>query len=59
MSSDEAARGQPAMEQVAKSCCSLCWEDFNEPRDLDDHIRSSHPDRISRQEELFARRAVA
>lgn len=44
---------------IPKPSCSVCWEDFAQLPELDNHIRASHPDRVARQEELFVRRAVA
>jgi hypothetical protein len=38
-----------------KPSCSVCWEDFSNNHDLDDHIRSNHPDRVGDQYEIFAR----
>ncbi len=53
----------PAPEQLSlelpKPSCSVCWEDFSQLSELDNHIRASHPDRIPKQEELFLRREVA
>ena len=53
----------PAPEQLSldipKPSCAVCWEDFNQLLELDNHIRVRHPDRIPEQEELFARRKVA
>jgi len=46
-------------QQPGKPACSVCWEDFDQLLELDNHARTSHPDRISTQEELFARREVA
>ncbi len=45
--------------EIPRPSCSVCWEDFSQLRELDDHIRTSHPDRIAKQEELIARREVA
>jgi len=53
----------PAPEQLSlelpKPSCSVCWEDFSQLPELDNHIRASHPERVPEQEELFARREVA
>ena len=38
-----------------KPSCSVCWQDFSQPHELDDHIRQGHPDRIIDQGELFIR----
>ena len=38
-----------------KPSCAVCWQDFVHPRELDDHIRQGHPDRIIDQDELFVR----
>ena len=35
--------------------CSVCWQDFSDRNELDDHIRQGHPDRIIDQDELLAR----
>jgi len=56
--SDEPAPKQLPLE-LPKPSCSVCWEDFSQLPELDKHIRTSHPDRIPKQEELFARREVA
>jgi len=56
--SDTAAPEQLALE-LPRPSCSVCWEDFNQLPDLDNHIRAKHPDRVPIQEELFARREVA
>jgi len=56
--SDRAAPKQLSLE-LPKPSCSVCWEDFSQLHELDNHIRVSHPDRVSKQEELFARRDVA
>ncbi len=46
-------------DKVKKLSCAVCWQDFGHVPELDDHIRSSHPDRICTEEEFFARRDVA
>jgi len=56
--SDTAAPEQLALE-LPRPSCSVCWEDFNQLPDLDNHIRAKHPDRVPIQEERFARREVA
>ncbi len=56
---DKPAPNQPGIEQAPKPSCSVCWEDFGHLPELDKHIRASHPDRIGKEEELFARRNVA
>jgi len=56
---DKPASNQLGMEQVQKPSCAVCWEDFSHIVELDKHIRTSHPDRVSRPEEIFARRNVA
>jgi hypothetical protein len=38
-----------------KPSCAVCWQDFSQRNELDDHIREGHPDRIIDQDELFAR----
>ena len=57
--SDTPATNLAGAEQVQRPSCALCWEDFAQFPDLDNHIRASHPDRIATQEELFVRREVA
>lgn len=57
--SDTPSTNLAGAEQAPKSSCAVCWEDFSQLRDLDNHIRASHPDRISKPEEFFARREVA
>lgn len=37
--------------------CAVCWQDFNLLRDLDEHIRDTHPDRIIDEYELLVRPA--
>jgi hypothetical protein len=49
----------PQLQQLRKPACAVCWEDFEQTQELDNHIRTSHPDRICDQEELFTRREVA
>jgi hypothetical protein len=46
-------------QQPLKPACSVCWEDFDQLPQLDDHIRTTHPDRIRTQEEFFAQRQIA
>ena len=45
--------------QLRKPACSVCWEGFDQLPQLDDHIRTTHPDRIRTQEEFFAQRQIA
>ncbi len=56
---DNPGLDQPSSQQLRKPACSVCWEDFDQLPDLDNHVRTSHPERISKPEELFARRDVA
>ncbi len=37
--------------------CSVCWQDFDLLRDLDEHIRDTHPDRVIDQNDLLVRPA--
>ena len=46
-------------EASRKPACSVCWEDFDHSVELENHVRASHPDRISTPEELFAQRHIA
>jgi hypothetical protein len=45
--------------QVQSLSCSVCWEDFSQVLQLEEHIRNSHPERIIKEEELFIRRSIA
>lgn len=45
--------------ELPKPSCSVCWEDFAQLPELDNHIRVNHPDRVPKQEELFVRQKVA
>ena len=40
---------------VRKPSCSVCWEDFRDDHELEDHISSDHPDRVRDQLQIFAR----
>lgn len=35
--------------------CSVCWQDFSQKVELDEHIRRAHPDRVSDLDELLVR----
>jgi hypothetical protein len=39
--------------------CSVCGQDFSHVREVDNHIRTCHPDRIGNEEDFFARRDIA
>jgi hypothetical protein len=56
---DKPASNHLPNQQLGKPACSVCWEDFDHLLELDSHVRTSHPDRICKQEELFARLDVA
>jgi hypothetical protein len=45
--------------QVPTASCSVCWQDFGHLLELEQHIRTCHPDRIGTEEEFFARRDAA
>jgi hypothetical protein len=50
---------RPPSEQARKPACSVCWEDFDQTVELDNHIRLSHPDRIGTPDELLAQPRIA
>ena len=52
---DSPAINEPPSRVARKPSCLVCWEDFSDDHDLDDHIRSDHPDRVRDQCEIFAR----
>jgi hypothetical protein len=54
MAKTPTANDSPAQDK-RKPSCSVCWQDFAQHHELDDHIRQGHPDRIIDQDELFAR----
>ncbi len=52
---DAVKHAQPATP--IQLSCSVCWQDFNLLRDLDEHIRDSHPDCIIDQDDFLIRSA--
>ncbi len=44
---------------VRKPACSVCWQDFDHSVELENHVRTSHPDRISTPDELFVQTRIA
>ncbi len=44
---------------VRKPACSVCWQDFEHSVELENHVRASHPDRISTPDELFVQTRIA
>ncbi len=52
----DAVRHAQQTAQIQLSC-SVCWQEFDLLRDLDEHIRDTHPDRIIDQYEFLIRSA--
>jgi hypothetical protein len=52
---DTPAKNNAPVQESRKPSCSVCWQDFSHYRELDDHIRKGHPDRIIDEDEFFAR----
>jgi len=57
--SDKFASNHLSKQQIQQPACSVCWADFDHLMELENHARTCHPDRICKQEELYAFRAAA
>ena len=50
-----AASRQALLRPAGGASCSVCWQEFENPGELDHHIRCQHPERLLEPSELSRR----